>query len=229
MIGVFLLAVVALLIIGFTVRRAWLVQNLLSSPVLLVVMVGLVVTGLAWITQVVRTYTLGRPRGLDTGHRGTGVLVVAVLCLLVATPFGFAANLVNSQRNLLNNLFTGGGGTAVADAITKPRLNILLVGSDAGPDRTGARTDTMMMASIDTATARTTLFALPRNIGYAQFPPGTPMAEQFSTGFHDPADPLSGNYLLNAIYAWASTTPRWRRRRRRPTPGSTCCIRASRT
>ncbi len=205
--GVFLLIVVALLIIGFTVRRAALVQNLLSSRVLLVVMVGLVVAGLAWITQIVRTYALASPRGLGTGSRVVGVLVVAALCLAAAAPFGYAANLVNSQRALLNNLFAGGGGTAVADAINKPRLNVLLVGSDAGPDRTGARTDTMMMASIDTTTARTTLFALPRNIGYAQFPPGSPMAEQFPKGFHDPADPLSGNYLLNAVYAWGLDHP----------------------
>ncbi|HEY0813453.1 MAG TPA: LCP family protein [Pseudonocardia sp.] len=206
--GVFLLVIAALSIAAFTVRRNALVQNLLSSRVLLLVMAALIVAGLAWITQIARTYALARPRGLDTGRRVTGVLVVTMLCLLVATPFGFAANLVNSQRTLLNNLFSGGGGTSVAEAITKPRLNVLLVGSDAGPDRTGARTDTMMMASIDTATARTTLFALPRNIGYAQFPPGTPMAEQFPKGFHDPADPLSGNYLLNAVYAWGLDHPR---------------------
>jgi LCP family protein required for cell wall assembly len=205
--GVFLLIVIALLIIGFTVRRAALVQNLLSSRVLLVVIIGLVVAGLAWVTQIVRTYALASPRGLTTGSRVVGVLVVAVLSLAAAAPFGYAANLVNSQRALLNNLFAGGGGTAVADAINKPRLNVLLVGSDAGPDRTGARTDTMMMASIDTTTARTTLFALPRNIGFAQFPPGTPMAEQFPKGFHDAADPLSGNYLLNAVYAWGLDHP----------------------
>ena len=205
--GVFLLAVVALVLIGRTARRAALVQNLLSSRVLLVVMVGLIVAGLAWVTQIVRTYALARPRGLDVGRRTVGVVVVAALCLLVATPFGFAANLVNSQRSLLDSLFGGGGGTAAAIAVGKPRLNVLLVGSDAGPDRTGARTDTMMLASIDTTTARTTLFALPRNIGYAQFPPGSPMAEQFPKGFHDAASPLSGNYLLNAVYAWGLDHP----------------------
>ena len=63
--GVFLLAVVALALIGFTARKAALVQNLLSSRVLFVIMVGLVVAGLAWITQIVRTYALARPRGLD--------------------------------------------------------------------------------------------------------------------------------------------------------------------
>jgi polyisoprenyl-teichoic acid--peptidoglycan teichoic acid transferase len=205
--GVFLLAVVALVIIGFTARRAALVQNLLSSRVLLVVMVGLVLAALAWITQIVRTYALARPRMLDPGRRVVGVVLVAALCLLVASPFGYAAQLVNSQRSLLDNLFGGGGGTSVAEAIAKPRLNVLLVGSDAGPDRTGARTDTMMLASIDTTTARTTLFALPRNIGYAQFPPGTPMAEKFPKGFHDAASPLSGDYLLNAVYAWGLDHP----------------------
>ncbi len=205
--GVFLLAVVALVIIGFTARRAALVQNLLSSRVLLVVMVGLVLAALAWITQIVRTYALARPRMLDPGRRVVGVVLVAALCLLVASPFGYAAQLVNSQRSLLDNLFGGGGGTSVAEAIAKPRLNVLLVGSDAGPDRTGARTDTMMLASIDTTTARTTLFALPRNIGYAQFPPGTPMAEKFPKGFHDAVSPLSGDYLLNAVYAWGLDHP----------------------
>src|SRR4029078_2189612 len=113
----------------------------------------------------------------------------------------------DSTRPLPHNQFGGGGGTSVAEAIAKPRLNVLLVGSDAGPDRTGARTDTMMLASIDTTTARTTLFALPRNIGYAQFPPGTPMAERFPKGFHDAASPLSGDYLLNAVYAWGLDHP----------------------
>jgi polyisoprenyl-teichoic acid--peptidoglycan teichoic acid transferase len=205
--GVFLLAIVALVIIGLTVRKAALAANLLSSRVLLVVMVGLVLAALAWITQIVRTYALARPRGLDPARRTVGVIVVAALCLLVASPFGYAAQLVNSQRSLLNNLFGGGGGTSVADAISKPRLNVLLVGSDAGPDRTGARTDTMMLASIDTTTGRTTLFALPRNIGYAQFPPDSPMALKFPKGFHDPADPLSGDYLLNAVYAWGLDHP----------------------
>lgn len=33
------------------------------------------------------------------------------------------------------------------------------------------------------------------------------MAAQFPKGFHDPADPLSGNYLLNAVYAWGLDHP----------------------
>jgi LCP family protein required for cell wall assembly len=198
----FLLAVTAPAIAVFTAGKTALLANALSTRVLMIATVGLIVAALAWIAVIVRTYLLARPRGLAIGRQAVGIGVVTLLCVTIATPFGFAANLANSQRNLLNDLFGGGGGTSAAEAITKPRLNILLIGSDAGPDRTGARTDTMMVASIDTRSGRTTLFALPRNIGYARFPPGSPMAKEFPTGFHDKVDPLSGNYLLNAVYAW---------------------------
>jgi polyisoprenyl-teichoic acid--peptidoglycan teichoic acid transferase len=206
--GVFGLAVAAFLILGLGLRRSDLVSNLLSTRVLIVVTVGCVVAALAWIAVVLRTYLIARPHRLTAGSQTIGLAVVSVLCLGIAAPFGFAANLANSQRGLLDTLFTGGGGTSVAEAISKPRLNVLLMGSDAGADRTGARSDTMMVASIDTHTGRTTIFGLPRNIGYAQFPPGTPMAGLFPKGFHDPnGDPLSGEYILNAVYAYGLTHP----------------------
>ncbi|WP_433279352.1 LCP family protein [Pseudonocardia xinjiangensis] len=205
--GVFLLLLVALVALGLSARRAELLENLLSTRVLTVVVVGCIVAALAWMAVIVHTYLLARPRKLGVGPQVLGVVVVTALCLTVAAPFGFGANLANSQRNLLDSLFAGGGGTAAAEAIAKPRLNILLVGSDAGPDRAGTRTDTMMVASVDTRTSRTTLFSLPRNIGHAQFPPGSPMAEKFPKGFFDKADPLSGNYLLNAVYAYALEYP----------------------
>ena len=96
---------------------------------------------------------------------------------------------------------------------------MLLVGSDAGPDRKGTRTDTMMLASIDTTTGRTTLFALPRNIGYAQFPPGTPMAEKFPKGFHDAATRCRATTCSTPCTPGGSTTPRTRRPRPPRIPG----------
>ncbi|WP_226350905.1 LCP family protein [Pseudonocardia sp. ICBG601] len=143
---------------------------------------------------------------MPLGQKIVGTGTAALLCLAVAVPFGYGVELVNSQRGLLNSLFQG-GGTSAAEALGKPRLNVLLLGSDAGDDRTGTRTDTMMVASIDTRSGRTTLFSLPRNIQRAEFPPGSPAAEKFPNGFHDPSQPLSGDYLLNAIYAYAEQHP----------------------
>ena len=202
-VGVFVLLVLALILLATTASRTTLLSNLLSARVLVLIGIGLLVGAIAWIAVIVRTYLLARPRSLATGPQAIGVVVTAALCLLVATPFGYAANLANAQRNLLDTLFSGdNGGTSTAEAIAKPRLNVLLVGSDAGPDREGTRTDSMMVASIDTRTGRTTLFGLPRNLGHVQFPPGSPMAKKFPEGFHDEDNPLSGDYLLNAVYAW---------------------------
>ncbi|QJY44629.1 LCP family protein [Pseudonocardia broussonetiae] len=201
--GPFLFLVVALLLLLATQRRSTLLTPLLSSSGLGLAAAGCVLAALAWIAVIVRTWLISQPRGLDSTRRTVGVAVTTALCLLVAAPFGFAANLANSSRSVLGELFTDDADSAAA---LGPRVNLLLVGSDAGPDRTGTRTDTMMVASIDTASGRTTLFSLPRNIAYAQFPPGSPMAEEFPDGFHDSAEP-SGNYYLNAVYAYGHEHP----------------------
>ncbi|MDT7579190.1 MAG: hypothetical protein QOK35_454 [Pseudonocardiales bacterium] len=204
----FLVGIVTLLVVAVRANRSDLLGTLLSSRTLTIGVIGLLVAALAWMAVIVRTWLLARPTGLRTGQRVLGIGVVTALCLSVAAPLGFGAELANSQRQLLDRLFPSlGGGTPAAEAIGKGRLNVLLVGSDAGPDRRGARTDTMMVASVDTHTGRTILFGLPRNIQRAQFPSGSPMARKFPNGFHDATDPLSGDYLLNAVYAYAHNFP----------------------
>jgi LCP family protein required for cell wall assembly len=43
------------------------------------------------------------------------------------------------------------------------RVNVLIMGGDAGPDRSGIRTDSMIVASIDPVSGRVALFGVPRN------------------------------------------------------------------
>ena len=207
-VAAFVLAVGTLVVLLLRADRSQLLATLLSSRLLAVVIVAILFAALAWMGVVVQTWRLARPVGLRPGQRAIGIGVVTALCLAVATPLGFGAQLANSQRQLLDRLFpAAGGGTPVTEAIGKARLNVLLVGSDAGPDRRGTRTDTMMVASVDTRAGRTVLFALPRNIQRAPFPNGSPMGRRFPNGFHDAADPLSGDYLLNAVYAYAHANP----------------------
>jgi LCP family protein required for cell wall assembly len=80
----------------------------------------------------------------------------------------------------------------------RPRLNILLLGGDGGVGRTGIRTDTVVLLSVDTHTGRAVMFSLPRNMMYARFPAGSPLAAQFPDGFTGPGDPSS--WMLNAVY-----------------------------
>ncbi|HJS72000.1 MAG TPA: LCP family protein [Acidimicrobiia bacterium] len=72
------------------------------------------------------------------------------------------------------------------------RLNLLLLGGDAGPGRAGLRTDTMIVASIDPVSGDTALIGLPRNFGQVAFTDGT-------------AVPVE---LLNAVYGWGHQNPK---------------------
>lgn len=50
------------------------------------------------------------------------------------------------------------------------RLNILLLGGDAGVGRTGVRTDTIIALSIDPSTGDTAMFSVPRNMAQVPLP-----------------------------------------------------------
>ncbi len=61
------------------------------------------------------------------------------------------------------------------DPFGTERLNILLLGGDAGPGRGGLRTDTMIVASIDPVTGDAVLVGVPRNFGSVTLTDGTPI------------------------------------------------------
>jgi LCP family protein required for cell wall assembly len=50
------------------------------------------------------------------------------------------------------------------------RISVLLLGSDAGPGRWGARTDTIIVASLDPQTGNAVLFGIPRNLVQVPLP-----------------------------------------------------------
>ncbi len=86
----------------------------------------------------------------------TSTSIVAELSLPVTRPLAPAESIrFFDQRELLA---LGADG----------RFTVLLLGSDEGPGRGGARTDAMIVASIDPWTLRTAMFSVPRN--WAQVP-----------------------------------------------------------
>jgi LCP family protein required for cell wall assembly len=130
-----------------------------------------------------------------------------VLCVAVAAPPLVVARYAYVQRSLITTLFPDTEVTTVHEG-TKPvakddpwkgrqRLNTLLIASDAGPDRQGVRTDSMVVLSTDVHTGDTVMFSLPRNLAKAPMPPG-PLAEKWPNGFND---------LLNAFYRAVTDTP----------------------
>ena len=71
------------------------------------------------------------------------------------------------------------------------RLNVLVLGGDAGPGRAGLRTDTMIVASIDPISGDAALIGVPRNYGGFDLTDGTPFPGR----------------RLNHVYRWGQTQP----------------------
>ncbi len=71
--------------------------------------------------------------------------------------------------------------TTTVEAPGPSRLTVLLLGSDAGPYRSGVRTDTVMVVSLDTTTGDLAIFGLPRNLSGLAFPDGLEVPGIFNT------------------------------------------------
>lgn len=54
----------------------------------------------------------------------------------------------------------------------RDRLNIMLLGSDAGVGRIGTRTDTIILVSIEPESGKVAMFSVPRNLTFAPLPEG---------------------------------------------------------
>ena len=75
------------------------------------------------------------------------------------------------------------------------RLNILLIGGDAGPGRWNLRTDTMIVFSADVATGKVAMFGIPRNLY------NVPLAPEDAKAFPGGIFPYPN--LLNALWVYA--------------------------
>jgi polyisoprenyl-teichoic acid--peptidoglycan teichoic acid transferase len=82
------------------------------------------------------------------------------------------------------------------------RVNVLLLGSDAGVGRRGDRTDTMIIVSVDPVTGATGMFSIPRNMIKLPIPPDHPAYARFEDGaFGDPS------LLAWSVYEYGRANP----------------------
>ena len=83
-----------------------------------------------------------------------------------------------------------------------PRVNTLLIGSDAGKDRWGTRTDSMMVVSTNTKTGDTLLIGIPRNLERVPFPKDNPLHALYPNGYD-----CGDECLMNGIWTLAEGRP----------------------
>lgn len=145
-------------------------------------------------------------------RRRSGVVAVAVTTALLIGPLAACSSNASQTATSSTPLATSttrpatttssttttepATTTTTAQMALERRVNILLLGGDAGPDRWKLRTDTMVVASIDPVTGDTAMISVPRNLPRIEFPPGTPLAARFPDGF----DAYDG--LTNAVYTF---------------------------
>ncbi len=88
--------------------------------------------------------------------------------------------------------------TPVPDWAADGRLNVLLIGSDAGPGRWSMRADAIILVSVDIGTGRVAAFSVPRYTRGVPLP--EPAASAFACGC------LMDDYF-NALYVYANQHP----------------------
>lgn len=180
--------------------------DLALDPTRLKVAAGVIVAALVvWAVVVYLTYRQVRPTQRRPWTTLVGHAFVLGLVGVVGAPFAVAARYATVQADLVETVFSDNTTSTVPRDVTaedpwggRDRVNVLLLGGDGGEGRDGVRTDTVILASIDTVTGKTLLFSLPRNMVNAQFPEDSPLHDLYPTGFTLPGDP--GSSMLNAIY-----------------------------
>lgn len=190
-----ILTVVAWITLLFLNRGAA-VAIVTFKPITVLIAAVLALGGIAWAGLILHAWKLSNPISLTPRHRlgfGAGTVVLA----LALSGTGLAsASVVNAQGDFIGTVFAGGGDTAVKEG----RYNVLLMGGDAGADRTGLRPDSLTVASVDAKTGETVLFSLPRNLEKFSFPGYSPMRKLYPDMFTCPNDAC----MLNAVYTTAS-------------------------
>ena len=197
---------------GLYLTNRKLVESLvLAQGVLQGLATALLVVGVLWVAVIGVTHLALRPARPSVGERAAGAAVVGLLSFVVAAPMAIGANVAWTAGDLVDKLL----GTDDTPNSTQPtintvdpwkdkdRLNFLILGGDSGTNRDSAlgdRTDTVIVASIDTHNGATTLFNLPRNTEKMPFPEDSPLHKYYPNGFYNGTGADRGEYLLNAMY-----------------------------
>ena len=180
------------------------VRLAVDSTALLWIIGGIAALALLWLVVVVTGYRALLPHRVRRWQHALGALVVLLLCAGVVAPAVVVVRVATAQRTLVDTVFHDGNSATVTQPTNttvpfggRKEINVLLLGGDGGAGRQGVRTDTVIVAHVDTGTGATTLFSLPRNLENLPFPPGSPLAAVYPNGFNAGSEDES---LLNAVY-----------------------------
>lgn len=140
------------------------------------------------------------------------IFIAALQILLLVWLF----TSVNAQRELLNAVFVqpstaGSKDGSSARPSSAPsstldtvdgRVNVLLLGGDAGVGRVGLRPDSISVLSVDVATGQSVIIGVPRNLEQAPFRAGSPLYGPYPNGYD-----CGRQCLISYLYTYGSGHP----------------------
>ncbi len=215
LLSLFALGLIALALLAVAHGALSTALSLAVSPDLLLTVAGLsVVGGLIWIFSIILTHRGSEPPSADRASRLVLRSFTALVCLLVAAPTVQVIRYAAIQRGVVGTVFAGSstpkvGSTAAPNKTAADpwkgiaRVNMLLIGSDAGSDRTGTRTDSMIVASMNPQSGDTVLISIPRNLERVPFPVSDPLYALYPQGFYCPQVGAGRECLINAVWKTA--------------------------
>ena len=211
-------AVIALVALG----PSRLAELAVTPSALLAFIAGYVVVAAVWLAGVWDAFTGGGGRRSPASRGGLVMVAVLAVPLVwfgwsyLVRPYQtlnrvFGGNEVSATESTTTTAPSvappdeGSGDTTTTTVVEtttttspdpfagKDHVNLLLLGGDAGPGRRGVRTDTMILASIDTRDGDVALFGYPRGLSGLSFPDGTPF-----TAYQG---------ILNEVYIYGTDNP----------------------
>ena len=214
------IAIVALAVLGLAAAGAYAISNGLTTTALetagstraLQVIAGVLVAGtVIWIAAIALTALQARPRRSSGAQKlGLGIFTT-LLCVAVSAPAALGVRYICAHVDAVDKVFSsesvGASDSTPTSAIRQdtenpwedlPRVNLLLLGSDAAEAREGTRTDTMIALSIDTTTGDSVMFSVPRNLMRVPFPREHPLHEVYPNGYD-----CGTQCLMNAVWTEA--------------------------
>ncbi len=183
-----------LLIRLFSTGHAWLVGGgrRWFAVLLLAVIVAIPHAAIAWVGLETRDALLGVfPEAEQPLAAPASTSTTTTTTMPTTTTTPFVVTPVASAPGEVATPVIDRSQAAFWRPFGEERLNVLLLGGDAGPGRRGLRTDTMLVVSIDPVSGDTALIGIPRNFGGVTLKDGTEVPVK----------------LLNAVYGWGHRNP----------------------
>jgi len=129
---------------------------------------------------MIETMRQARLIRVDALARGLVLVIALIATVIPVFVGGFIATQIGAVRTTVDNIF--GGGSAGLKLPADGRINVMLLGGDAGEDREGVRPDSISVMSFDAFTGQVTTIGLPRTLTDFGFVEG-PMHDMYPDGY----------------------------------------------